>query len=751
MEHPVDFSHLSRNQLEDYFLILNNNIKELINQLIHHIDQKLDLLCRDSLDVPNGDLSSKEDQTQQETHHTKVGYSISTFATFKAPYIKDIKQLTSPPNQDTRQQKELSQCNLICDKMHRFSLWSDKSKRRLLDAVLSKYSNEHIADLLRQKYHILSQLRTITGHTDLSSCDLEQVGAANVDTLAPDMTHIVEELKCKLRLIEEQSEQVRDKSRPYIFVPEDREDKNIDWLAISAKLSDVHHDNYDCNLMWKNQLHPAINNSPWSKEEDDQLVNLVLLHGVNSWDIVSRNLNTNRLAWQCCSRYHSEYHNDVHKGLINSQDFDHLNDIVDLCRVGDYIPWNQVMYFVEGCTKQHVKYIWLKSAINCKRKTGKWNEYEDLALMIAVRLFGEDFARISSYIPGRSNKSIRERYSMRLSYGKRSLGEWSQAEDTKLLALAEKYDRNWSKIAREMKNRNHHQVRSRFVLLDKSTAARSSKIKSKNHYIYDPFNYFLKSTPKTVVISKLNLKSVQGGKDALSKRTIYEEFLNIIRRKLKIFYDLSLSKSEIQDSLSKEIFIGSSKPKNLSTEAEIDNQLLEIFSSYSHVKSTKSLVCRTQQDEKIYQCAVDLIYRKMMGSIESIEGSNLLETVLIDALNEKVTKMDPHTTPIFPPNLITIRGLRGFIMQQGYLESIIGNDESFNTQEFRDILSSSDYLQLRSIIISLFSCPLLLSNRRPPNVDSQVWDSFNQRKFVENGSKNFYKLRDLQSKLTENK
>ena len=65
-------------------------------------------------------------------------------------------------------------------------------------------------------------------------------------------------------------------------------DSNIGWNEISSYLpgrSEV-----QCRARWKNHLQPDLVKGPWTKEEDELVIDLVKRHGPRKWAYIAKHL-----------------------------------------------------------------------------------------------------------------------------------------------------------------------------------------------------------------------------------------------------------------------------------------------------------------------------------------------------------------------------------------------------------------------------------------------------------------------------
>lgn len=623
---------------ENYFLTHNKLLEEKLEYCLHNIEVRLDKLY----------YRIYNQQDFQEPNKFHYGKTINQFAshsilTFKAPYIRDDRNFSGPSNDDVKQIKELTGTENI-DLLIKNKNWTKDAKRQLYDAVLDYYAQLHIVKLIKQKNILKRQLQE---SQDESREDIEQ----------------------KLSLIEEQTEQVKARKEQRIFVPEERVDSSIDWCAISAKLSNTHHDSQDCRLMWSNQLHWSIESGSWTQEEDICLLDAVRRFGKNDWNSVAKELNSNRLPWQCCSRYQQEFaSSSVGSAPINEEDIDKIIEVVNLCRIGNFVPWNQVMYFIQYHSLLQVKYQWHKLLAD-RKSNQPWSNHEDLLLLQAVERFGDkDWTRIANLIPDRSNKSCRERYTMRLKYQTRAIGNWKPNEDVKLSHLIARFGTNWSVISTNFPSRNYHQIRNRYKLLI-NQGARVRAIKQKKLY-----------------------RNADG-----------------------------------------QLVSNNGRRQKLPLDQEVDEKLREIFTAYQDAKfRSKTLVCRSAQDELIYQNLVQVVRH-------TIVGRNMKHNLLSCIIDKSLKKRVGSKYALFSPSLATIQGYRAWTMQQDYL-----NQFNHLDIDIESISSSPEYHEMLKIVMGLFLWPAVLSQIKPPKLDIS---SFHSNSIVEKDSKNLYKIREIQKQI----
>ena len=127
-------------------------------------------------------------------------------------------------------------------------------------------------------------------------------------------------------------------------------------------------------------------------------------------------------------------------------------------RIGN--KWTEVARHIPGKTGQQCAQRW-RHRVNPDIKRDKWSGKEDALLVRLVEMYGNQWALIARYVPGRTDQQCMGRWRRHLDPMIRR-ERWKQDEDILLCASRARYKTQWSQISKVMCGRTPQQCRTRW-------------------------------------------------------------------------------------------------------------------------------------------------------------------------------------------------------------------------------------------------------------------------------------------------
>ena len=258
-----------------------NNLYDLCDNYIDHLHNMLQMLQQEldrnqyrqeqiELEVTDHIYSGVIKKKNEGQHKIISRKPISIFA---YPYFKDQDLFGPPPNVDMIRKKQNKELDVWIEFPKQFS---EDDRRRLKKHVKEDAVRIKSIRLVHEKENLERKLNTFVFDEAVK-----------------------EEMSRQLMDIIRKIDEMRDLSDEKMFVDRFEE---YDWVKISVTDFKNSHSPRECQLQWQNLVHPSINRSVYSPNEDKLLKRLAEALQAQDWDNIAKELETGRTPHQCFVR-----------------------------------------------------------------------------------------------------------------------------------------------------------------------------------------------------------------------------------------------------------------------------------------------------------------------------------------------------------------------------------------------------------------------------------------------------------------